>query len=254
MTDIDEDTAREWLERWEVQQAGYVPDRNAVFALMGDVIERLAGGPRRIVDLGCGPGSLSARLLARFPDAEITAVDADPVMLALGRATLGYAVRWVSTDLRDDGWTDAVGVTGADAVVSSTALHWLPADGLAGFCRGVAALLRPGGVFLDFDTLLADADDAPRLAGAITDLRRERTEERIRTVREDFAAWWTAIEGEPGLAGPVAQRAAATKVGGHGGSTLRQWEDALRGAGFGEVGTVTQLLDRRLLVALRSKT
>jgi SAM-dependent methyltransferase len=251
VTDIDETSARDWLERWEVQQAGYVPDREDVFALMGDVIERLVGGPRRVVDLGCGPGSLSARLLARFPEADITAVDADPVMLALGRATLGDAVRWVSTDLRDDGWTDAVGVTGADAVVSSTALHWLPADGLADVCRGVASLLRPGGVFLDFDTLLADGDDAPRLAEAITGLRRERTEERIRTLREDFGAWWAAIEGDPGLAGPVAERASGPRLGGHGGSTLRQWEDALHAAGFTEVGTMTQLLDRRLLVALR---
>ncbi|WP_366521110.1 class I SAM-dependent methyltransferase [Lapillicoccus sp.] len=40
-----------------------------------------------------------------------------------------------------------------DAVLSSTALHWLPAEALSGLYRDLAQLLRPGGVFLNADHL-----------------------------------------------------------------------------------------------------
>jgi hypothetical protein len=55
----------------------------------------------------------------------------------------------------------------------------------------------------------------------------------------------------PGLAPQFAEREAAGRPAGHGGSALRTWVDALRAAGFAEVDTVTQLLDRRLLAAVR---
>ncbi len=73
-----------WLRRWDAQQTGYVPEREQRFAVMLDALAVLL--PERFValDLACGPGSLSQRLLARFPQARSVAVDMDPVMLALG--------------------------------------------------------------------------------------------------------------------------------------------------------------------------
>lgn len=38
--------------------------------------------PGRFLDLACGPGALTARVLRRFPDAEVTGVDTDPLLLA----------------------------------------------------------------------------------------------------------------------------------------------------------------------------
>ncbi|MCD2197377.1 class I SAM-dependent methyltransferase [Actinomycetospora endophytica] len=248
------DNAPAWTQRWETQQAGHVPGREEVFALMLDVVERLVGEPARVLDLGCGPGSLAGRVAHRFPDAEVVGVDADPVMLELGRRTLGDRVRWVQADLSEDGWADGVGTpaSGVDAVVSSTALHWLPADRLGGLTRTLAGLLRPGGVFLDFDTLLADDRATPRLAAMTAELRRERTDVRTGAPGfEDFAAWWEAAAADPGLAPQFAEREANRPAGGHGGSSLVTWTDALRAAGFAEVDTVTQLLDRRLLAAVR---
>lgn len=85
------------------------------------------------------------------------------------------------------------------------------------------------------------------------ELRIARTEARLRSPGvEDFPAWWSAVVAEPGIADVVAER--ERRVAGRArsdGSTLGQWEAALRGAGFAEVGTVTQLLDRRMLVAVR---
>ena len=41
--------------------------------------------PKRIVDLGCGPGTSTAVLRARWPHAEIVGVDSSPSMLASAR-------------------------------------------------------------------------------------------------------------------------------------------------------------------------
>ena len=62
-TDLD---AEHWLRRWDAQQERYIPDREALFALALDVVDRLAGTPARLLDLACGPGSFAARAAARW--------------------------------------------------------------------------------------------------------------------------------------------------------------------------------------------
>jgi trans-aconitate methyltransferase len=105
--ELDAAAARDWIERWDRQQEVYMPDREDRFTALIDAVEASAGRPDPLVlDLGCGPGSLAVRLLARLPEATVVAIDADPVTLALGRAA--YAdlpgLRFVSLDLRAAGW------------------------------------------------------------------------------------------------------------------------------------------------------
>ena len=47
-----------------------------------------AASPRLVVDLGCGPGDLTAALAGRWPDAEVVGVDNSPQMLETARAAL----------------------------------------------------------------------------------------------------------------------------------------------------------------------
>ncbi|MGH3848725.1 MAG: class I SAM-dependent methyltransferase, partial [Pseudonocardiaceae bacterium] len=130
-----------WVRRWDRQQAGYIPDREQTFALMLDVLERLSAAPGRLLDLACGPGSLSDRTIARFRNAEVVGLDLDPVMLELGRRTLGDRVQWIEADLRSPDWTQRLSTVKFDAVVSATALHWLDAGHLPHVSEGLAALL-----------------------------------------------------------------------------------------------------------------
>lgn len=44
-----------------------------------------AEAPRRVVDLGCGAGNLTALLTARWPDAQVEASDSSPEMVAAAR-------------------------------------------------------------------------------------------------------------------------------------------------------------------------
>ena len=75
-------TLREELRTsWESQQAIHAPDRELRFRLMLDNVEQLTGQPARVLDLACGPGSITRRVLDRFPTARVVAVDIDPLLL-----------------------------------------------------------------------------------------------------------------------------------------------------------------------------
>ncbi len=65
---------------------------------MLDVLETLLPEHFVALDLACGPGSMSQRLLSRFPQARSVAVDIDPILLLLGQQVLGDMqgrLRWM---------------------------------------------------------------------------------------------------------------------------------------------------------------
>ena len=102
----------EWMQRWDRQQSVHLPEREQRFTAMLDILETQL--PERFValDLACGPGSISQRLLNRFPHARCVAVDFDPVLLLLGQNVLGDMqgrLRWVEADLRDSTWHTHLG-------------------------------------------------------------------------------------------------------------------------------------------------
>lgn len=75
--------------------------------------------PRRIVDLGCGTGDLTARIAGLWPDAEVIAVDQSPDMTLLTEITaLGGGHRNVRTITADAGGPGIEPGT-ADLVVAS---------------------------------------------------------------------------------------------------------------------------------------
>lgn len=77
--------------------------------------------PERVVDLGCGPGTLTLALAERWPTAEVAGVDASEEMLADAVARdPDRRVSWMPGDLA--AWTAAHRV---DVVYSNAALHWV---------------------------------------------------------------------------------------------------------------------------------
>lgn len=158
MTDTTIDRWHELLASWDRQQENYLHDREARFEVMLDAVGVVVASENGFsaLDLACGPGAVSQRLLARFPHADVVAIDADPVMLALGQRALGTfdgRLRWVDADLRDPAWPTAIGTTRFDEVLSTTALHGMQARHLLAVYRRVHDLLRPGGIFLNGDRM-----------------------------------------------------------------------------------------------------
>ena len=94
--------------------------------------------PRTIVDLGCGTGTVTALLRARWPAAHITGVDNSSAMLERARATLP-TVEWEAADLAQ--WAPRKPV---DLLVSNAALHWL--DHHPTLFPRLMAQLAPNGV------------------------------------------------------------------------------------------------------------
>ena len=246
-----------WLRRWDLQQEGYVPEREARFTAMFDALAELLPAPFVALDLGCGPGSLSQRLLRRFADAQAIAVDLDPVLLAIGRGALGSVdgrLRWVAADLASPDWTDALGTTQVDAVLSSTALHWIEPDALARLYGDLASLLRPGGLFLNGDHL-AFAPTLPTLARLSQRVLDQQWTDSAFSARgiETAEEWWDSLASEPAFASLLAERTEAFA------GKRRQDSPpgfdfhlaALSDAGFQEVGTIWQMLSDRVTLAVR---
>ncbi len=84
-----------------------------------DLVARIgAERPRRVVDMGCGAGSLTLQLSRRWPDAVIEAFDTSPEMVAAARergvnANIGDARTWQPEP-------------DTDVVLSNAVLHWVP--------------------------------------------------------------------------------------------------------------------------------
>jgi trans-aconitate 2-methyltransferase len=95
----------------------YADERGRPF---GDLLARVrAETPRAVVDLGCGPGTLTATLASRWPRARLTGVDSSPEMIARARS-LGAPATFVEADVRS--WhPDA----DTDVVTCNATLQWV---------------------------------------------------------------------------------------------------------------------------------
>ncbi|HET8841672.1 MAG TPA: class I SAM-dependent methyltransferase [Ktedonobacteraceae bacterium] len=244
-----------WLERWDHQQAGYLPTREARFQVMLDALEILVPSPFVALDLACGPGSLSQRLLTRFPQARCLAIDVDPVLLTLGRQALGDLdgrLTWIEHDLRDPEWNRSLGVSQVDAVLTTTALHWLRPESLVSLYTRLATLIRPGGLFLNGDHL-AFPPSQPGLQKLAQQIGQRQEESIAQRGGENWTQWWAALEQEPELKEQFARREQLLHWQDHGETvqTVDLHKAALSNAGFREVDICWQELDNRVLLAIR---
>jgi trans-aconitate 2-methyltransferase len=136
-----------------------------------DLLARIpAEKPRRVVDLGCGPGNSTELVRARWPQARVTGLDNSPEML---RRAARHA-----DELTAFGEADAAGYVPADGEVdvllSNALLQWVP--GHADLLPRWVAALPPGGVLAfqvpgNFDApshrILRELRTAPRWAGRL---------------------------------------------------------------------------------------
>jgi trans-aconitate 2-methyltransferase len=104
--------------KWDPDQYGrYADERGRPFH---DLVGRIhANEPRRVFDLGCGPGNLTATLGQRWPAAQIEGIDSSAEMIA--KAPSSERVRFSIGDIAS--WTPPADV---DVVLTNAALQWVP--------------------------------------------------------------------------------------------------------------------------------
>jgi trans-aconitate 2-methyltransferase len=104
-----------------------------------DLLARVdAFEPELVVDLGCGPGDLTASLGRRWPTAQVAGIDSSPAMIERASRHSNDRLTFALGDLRQ--WRSARPV---DVLVSNATLQWVP-DHLA-LLAPLVQTLRPGG-------------------------------------------------------------------------------------------------------------
>lgn len=136
-----------------------------------ELLSRVAAeAPRRVVDLGCGPGNLTETLARRWPGATVEAWDSSPEMVAAarGRGLEAHAGAIEDWEPQPD----------TDVVVSNAALQWVPShrDLLVRWAR-----LLPAGAWMAFQ--VPGNFDAPSHHAVRTLARREPFVEPLRDMR-----------------------------------------------------------------------
>jgi trans-aconitate 2-methyltransferase len=116
----------------------FADERGRPFA---DLLARVdADDPQVVVDLGCGPGQLTATLAQRWPAARVSGLDSSPEMVARAQEHAGARIAFVVGDLTS--WQPAEPV---DVLVSNATLQWVP--GHRALLPRLVQAVRPGGWF-----------------------------------------------------------------------------------------------------------
>jgi SAM-dependent methyltransferase len=106
--------------------------------------------PRRILDLGCGPGTETIGLKQAFPDAEVHGLDLSAPFVRFAHAwaeDLGMPLHFRQANARDTGYPEGH----FDLVVSHILCHETWHDVLPAIFAEVQRILAPDGVFLNAD-------------------------------------------------------------------------------------------------------
>lgn len=115
-----------------------------------EVINSVAVHPQKILDLGCGTGSMTLKLKQAFPQAEVFGLDLSPYMLVMAdykAQQTGLEIRWLhgkaeKTQFRDEEF---------DLVTACLLFHETPPTITTDILAEAFRILKPGGQFLMLD-------------------------------------------------------------------------------------------------------
>jgi ubiquinone/menaquinone biosynthesis C-methylase UbiE len=148
-----------------------------------DLLTTLTSPQSTVLELGCGTGLFTEKLLRAKHFQEIYATDGADVMLSKAQQTLGATgaqLRFLQLDFNTN-WSSHFEGIGIDAVVSTMALHHAP-DKQQLF-QQIFEVLKPQGVFVLADHMAGTTAYAEYLIGrerALIRLGREAKENRAR--------------------------------------------------------------------------
>ncbi|MCB0457645.1 MAG: class I SAM-dependent methyltransferase [Flavobacteriaceae bacterium] len=135
--------------------------------LLSSFVTTLPSGfrPKRVLDLGCGNGNVTAQLLQTFPESYFELLDASLEMIDLCKNRFeGYNINYYTTFFNDFEFSDNT----YDMVVAGFSLHHCEAADKQTLYKKIYTSLKPGGVF------------------GYTDLMIDRTKPEHETLLQDW--------------------------------------------------------------------
>jgi tRNA (cmo5U34)-methyltransferase len=143
-----------YVDEWIARDAQRDEERRARLRDMLSSAPYPANAKIAVLDVGGGYGVVTEEVLRAFPRAEVTLQDYSQPMLDRAKQRLashGGQIEYAAGDLREQGWVRQVGGP-FELVVSAIAIHNLrDAAAIAACYRAIAGLIKPDGVFLDYD-------------------------------------------------------------------------------------------------------
>lgn len=191
----------EILRLWDLQQNYHVKYREERYSAMFELIEASSEGPYRILDLASGPGSLSIRFLEKYPDSETVMMDQDPVLLRISKENfkkISGKHSWVTGDISQPSTFTPLAQDSFDAVMTTTALHWLSDDALLRVYGQSFRILKHSGIFLNGDLIHSknDSEEFNQLEKKASEVHTDKVEwESV----PDWDEFWRMISETPDL-------------------------------------------------------
>jgi ubiquinone/menaquinone biosynthesis C-methylase UbiE len=139
-----------WLTPWYDWTVAWSTRDAAMKANVIELAHPQLGKGKRVLDVGCGTGTLVLALARSAPGVDVVGVDADPAILEMARAKAGSAgvqVEFIVGQVNALRFPDA----SFDLVISTLVFHHLLPEMKRQALREIQRMLRPGGRLLIAD-------------------------------------------------------------------------------------------------------
>jgi len=139
-------------------------DAPLAMALVAEAAARATPHARRVLDVGCGAGNYTLKLLQHLPNLDVTLIDLSQPMLARARERVSPATSGKVTTIQGDIREVELPTGAYDVILAAAVLHHLRTDAewhsvFAAFHR----TLRPGGSLWVFDMVESTIPAVQRL-------------------------------------------------------------------------------------------
>ena len=148
----------ERVKTYDIDMDVMHPLRHKMIEIILDIVPFDQEATLKVMDLGVGTGILSARVLKKFPNSKVTAIDGAEAMMDIATERLGPMadrLNWIIADFRQLP-AETLVADSYDLVISSYALHHLNAGEKLVLLKKVVCALKPGGWFLNADITVAE--------------------------------------------------------------------------------------------------
>jgi tRNA (cmo5U34)-methyltransferase len=162
----DNKFAQNYLDKADI----YIVERRKMFWFVSSLVSHFRHDKQNIklLEMGCGDGTLTEELLKTNKGMSATLLDGGEGMIQKAKERLkGYQnTAFIQATFQDllDG---KVKLETYDFIVSSMAIHHLEMDGKASLFRLIASRLKQGGHFVDVDVILPQSEELERWYFAI---------------------------------------------------------------------------------------